>query len=468
MGLGSCAAPASADHHIMNIREVFPGPSNTGFVELQMPQPGQQFVSPHDITTYGATGTLLNTFEFPEDVDQGTDQRTILVGENSAAGTPDFSDNALNMDAAGGGACFISDDFGPIDCVSWGNFTGTLPSGTGDPASPLGVTAGKSLERSIAQGCATKLDGPDDSDDSATDFSEQTPSPRNNTVTPTETNCPVPPATTLSTTGRPTNPTNQTSATFNFTATGNFTGFECKLDTDAGFAACTNPKTYTAGQIAEGSRTFQVRAVGPGGPDATPAFYTWRVDTTPPDTEITDPKPASPNGGVQATLTFQALGSLAVGETQPTFACRLITPSTPSPTFSSCTSPSTQQTPASGTYTFEVRSTDQAGNPDPSPASHTWEVDLSNPDPPPETTITKAPKRREKKRRPKVEFASDPSGAGITFECRFDDKPFAACTSPIQPERNLKFGKHTFEVFATGPGGPDLTPDLARFKIVRR
>ena len=91
MGLGSCAAPASADHHIMNIREVFPGPSNTGFVELQMPQPGQQFVSPHDITTYGATGTLLNTFEFPEDVDQGTDQRTILVGENSATGTPDFT-----------------------------------------------------------------------------------------------------------------------------------------------------------------------------------------------------------------------------------------------------------------------------------------------------------------------------------------------------------------------------------------
>ena len=262
------------------------------------------------------------------------------------------------------------------------------------------MTAGKSLERSIAQGCATKLDGPDDSDDSATDFSERTPSPRNNTVTPTETNCPVPPATTLSATGRPTNPTNQTSATFNFTATGNFTGFECKLDTDAGFAACTNPKTYTAGQIAEGSRTFQVRAVGPGGPDATPAFYTWRVDTTPPDTEITDPKPASPNGGVQATLTFQALGSLAVGETQPTFACRLITPSTPSPTFSSCTSPSTQQTPASGTYTFEVRSTDQAGNPDPSPASHTWEVDLSNPDPPPETTITKAAEAEGHRTRP--------------------------------------------------------------------
>ena len=175
---------------------------------------GQNFVSPHDITIYGPTGVLINTFEFPDDVTQGGNQRTVLVGENSAAGSPDFTDNALNMSASGGGACFISDDFGAIDCVSWGNFTGTLPSDTGNPASPGGVTAGKSLTRSIAQGCATLNDGPDDSGDSATDFTETDPSPRNNSVTPTETVCPPAPNTTLAASPRPANPTNQTSATF--------------------------------------------------------------------------------------------------------------------------------------------------------------------------------------------------------------------------------------------------------------
>ena len=554
-GTAIFVAPADANHHIMQIREVFPGTSDTGFVELQMWAGGQDVVTGQEITVYGPTGVLTHTFTFSGNptgggANSGDNQRTILVGENSAAGDPDFTDNALNIPAGGGAVCFLSHIFDAIDCVSWGNFTGSLPSAAGTPASPAGVTAGKSLTRSIAQGCATALDQPDDSGDSATDFAEQDPSPRNNSVAPTETVCPPAPNTTLST-GAPANPTTITGGTFTFSGTGSFTGFECRLDAEA-FASCVSPKSYPSATFADGTHTFAVRAVGPGGPDASPATHTWRVDTTPPDTQVNDPKPADPNADASASLAFQALGSLASGETSPTFDCRLIRPSVPNPAFTACTSPSVQPTPVTDTYTFEVRARDQAGNVDPVPASHTWAVDRTAPDtlidtqptdpsplntadftyhsteasstfkckldtgpvedcndpggkgyaslndgqhtfavfavdalgnadataasytwavdassdPPPETTITKAPKKKGTDKTPTIEFTATPA-AGATFECRVDANPFAACSSPHTTAK-LKVARHIFQVRASGPGGVDTSPAEAGFKIVKK
>ena len=470
----------------------------------------------------------------------GANQRSILVGEGSAGGTPDFIDNGLDMVASGGGACFISNTDGPLDCVAWGSFTEDLPSPAGNPVSPGGVTAGKSVTRSIAPGCPSLLEDGDDSHDSFTDFLETDPTPggsRNNSVAPTETAC----TETFIGNTRPPNPTNQTTATFNFTST-NPTGgpFTCKLDNEPDFTACTSPKTY-GGPLSEGSHTFQVVA----GTDPSPATYTWVVDLTPPNTIINDPKPLDPNAGASSSLAFSA-----PGEILPTFQCRLITPSVPSPSFAACTSPANASTLSSGDYTFEVRATDRAGNQDGSAAAYTWTVDRTPPDttitgqpsdpspsstadfdftstepmstflcrlddapaytdcpvdgiytglfdgehtfrvravdplgnedqteasytwtvdassdPPPETTITRAPKRRGTDRTPKIKFEADPA-ADASFECSLDDKPFAACTSP-HTTRKLKLGRHTFEVFATGPSGPDETPDKARFKIVK-
>jgi hypothetical protein len=67
-------------------------------------------------------------------------------------------------------------------------------------------------------------------------------------------------------------------ATFGFTGSEIDDHFECALDA-APFAACASPITITVG---DGSHSFAVRAVDPAGnADATPATYTWSVDTRP-------------------------------------------------------------------------------------------------------------------------------------------------------------------------------------------
>ncbi len=181
----------------------------------------------------------------------------------------------------------------------------------------------------------------------------------------------------------PSNPTSSTSATFNFS--GNDAGgsglasYECDLD-GGGFSACTSGIIYPG--LLDGSHTFQVRAVDIVGiKDATPASYTWVVDTVNPTTTITG-NPSNPTASTSATFTFT--GADTGGSGVAGFECDL-----DGAGFSTCLTGQTYTGLANGSHTFQVRSVDNAGNNDATPASFTWIVDAAAPD----TTILSNPPR---------------------------------------------------------------------------
>lgn len=86
-----------------------------------------------------------------------------------------------------------------------------------------------------------------------------------------------------------------------------------------------------------------------------------------------------------------------------------------------------------------------------------------------QTEITKSPKRKTTKRRPRFEFGAIPGDyTPVTFECLLDGTEVVPCESPLKLPKQA-YGKHTFEVWAIDNAGyEDLTREERRFKVIRR
>jgi hypothetical protein len=192
------APTAGAD---LKIRQIHPSLGMLGgdWVELQVSGGGDNTVNGKAIRTFGPSGEQNNTtYVIPGTPTPNTaDQRLVLV---SSLFTPmgvssDFTPTPAELDMTGqdGAVCLTQNNgpaYTPIDCVSYGSFTGSIPS-AGMPAvqTPFETT----LERKISAGCATLLDSADDTNNSSADFAASTNPPRNNATTPTETPCGTPP-----------------------------------------------------------------------------------------------------------------------------------------------------------------------------------------------------------------------------------------------------------------------------------
>ena len=178
----------------------------------------------------------------------------------------------------------------------------------------------------------------------------------------------------------PADPTNQTDATFIFSATSepfapssspfapfgtSAVRFECQLDGGA-YSACTSPTDY-AGPLSEGQHTFQVRALDAAGNQSSPASFSWTVDTTPPAPPTIDSHPDDPTRATDAHFTFSD------AEQAVSFQCRLNGAG-----FVTCTSPQDYSGLAEGPQTFEVKAIDAAGN-ESTPASFAWLVESNAP-----------------------------------------------------------------------------------------
>lgn len=285
--LALSAPSASATFHLMSIREVYPGSAaepGSEYVELQMYASGQTLVAGHVVRTYGASGAITSEDAFGADVANGANQSTIVMATPEAeAHFGITADGALppsgQLNPAGGAVCWEA-----IDCVSWGSFSGPLPSPAGQPAAPEGIPDGMALRRTIAPNCPTLLEATDDRDNSALDFSAVFPSPRPNSVAPSEHACspgstgyPGATAGTPQTriTRRPPHRTRDRTPTFRFASGAAGATFLCKLDRGR-FRRCRSP--FTPRRLSLGRHLFTVEARAPGGAlDPSPARYRFAV-----------------------------------------------------------------------------------------------------------------------------------------------------------------------------------------------
>jgi hypothetical protein len=234
--------------------------------------------------------------------------------------------------------------------------------------------------------------------------------------------------------------TQSTSALFTFGSNEAEVTFECSLD-GAAFAECLSP--HNVGPLADGEHTLRVRTVdGSSQLDPTPAAHTWRIDTTAPDTAISD-QPSSTTQSTSASFSFSA-------EAGSSFACSL-DGAAPSP----CSSPKEYTGLSVGDHSVEIQATDAAGNAEQAPARYSWTVEAADTTAPETTLGSGLPAATTTETDASLSFSSE---AGATFECSLNDSAWAACDSPKE-YTGLTVGPQTFKVRAKdGAGNVDESP----------
>ena len=253
----------------------------------------------------------------------------------------------------------------------------------------------------------------------------------------------------------PAQPSTNANASFTFHASESAT-FECNLDGAGWGTLCTSPQAY--GGLADGSHTLQVRATDGVGNVGTAASYTWSVDTTVPSS----PTLIGPADG--ALVNAAALGGTfsdpTAGDTgvvdvrictssagAGTTCSGLVQSGSSSTVTSGSSGTYTPSGIADGTYTWQARARDTAGNQSGWTATRSFTLDSTPPDtsvgatqPPTFTNSTSAT------------FGFAATEVGSTFKCSLDGAAFTPCSSPVAYS-SLTEGTHTFSVEATDQAG---------------
>ena len=182
-----------------------------------------------------------------------------------------------------------------------------------------------------------------------------------------------------------------------------------------------------------------------GNTDATPASYTWTVDTLGPDAPTITDGPDDPTNSNSAT--FEWTGAESGGH----FECKV-----DAGAFAFCTSPEPYGALTEDHHKFSVRQVDAAGN-EGAVAEYEWDTDYTEPN----TTIDAQPSDPSNDATPTFEFSgtdNHSAPADLDFECNVDGLGWNPCNSP-ETLAALSDDSHTFQVRATDEAGnTDATP----------
>jgi YVTN family beta-propeller protein len=183
------------------------------------------------------------------------------------------------------------------------------------------------------------------------------------------------------------------------------------------------------------------------------------VDVTPPHTTITGGPPAL-TATTSASFTFTVTDDLA-SAAHITSECKV-----DAGAFAPCITGVSFGGLTDGSHTFSVRSTDESGNVETSPATRSWTIDAT----PPDTTITQSPSDPSNSVRAIVTFTgtdNTTATANLRYDCRLDNFPnFLPCLSGGELYALLP-GLHTYRVRAIDAlGNIDPTPAVATWTVV--
>ena len=175
-----------------------------------------------------------------------------------------------------------------------------------------------------------------------------------------------------------------------------------------------------------------------------------------PDTRLlAGPGEGSTTGDPTATFAFSS-DSPSAG-----FQCRI-----DAGPWQGCGTPQQLTALSDGAHTFGVRAADDLGDIDLAPAFRTFSVDTT----PPDTKITKAPRKlllKKRKRTADAVLLFEVTEPGSQTTCRVDGKTATPCTSPLAVK--LKKGTHEIAITATdGIGNADLSPAGVKIKVKKK
>lgn len=248
--------------------------------------------------------------------------------------------------------------------------------------------------------------------------------------------------------------TNQTNATFTFSANtppdGAIIGYECKLNT-ATWSACSSPQTYSS--LQEGQHTFFVRSIDNNNNVSTPVSYSWSLDTTNPVVSISS-TPTMLNNSTVASFTFAASDS--GGGMVIEMKCKL-----DSEVYSTCSSPMNISSLAQGIHTYSIIAIDAAGNAS-SAQPYTWNVDTT----PPALAFSSTPNLITNQTTASFSFSAVDTGGGsiATYTCSLNGGPATTCTSPLNYP-SLSPTVNTLSVFATDTAGNSSAPTIYTWTV---
>ncbi|MBL8786190.1 MAG: HYR domain-containing protein [Deltaproteobacteria bacterium] len=231
------------------------------------------------------------------------------------------------------------------------------------------------------------------------------------------------------------------------------THFECQFDGGAWFTC--DGGVLVLNEVGDGAHTVLVRAVGPTGVvDDTPAYWSWEVDTTVPDTFVLA-GPQNPSQSPEAAFVF------GTNVANPSAWYCAVDPVGGAPSeseWSPCAATWTWASLTEGEHTVWVYVVNDLGIADTTPASYTWLIDTTAPG----TSIISGPSAVSCEVGATFTFESPDDGEVASFRCRLDAAEWVPCGLGTITFAGLSDGRHLFSVAAVDANG-NVDPTPAQF-----